>query len=721
MISGGVDSVNPAEAPVRDGSTVAQPGQDPMAYVQEKYWANKPVADIGGELMKKVSGYYEYLVTSGRLQLLQKGYDAYHKGYIRGAKLLKAGQQNEFTLMHANHSRNILQHILNQTTAQKPAFEPRAINTDFKSQAQTIVAGGVVDYYHREKKMERYTTSATELSLYQAEGEVFMDWDPTLGDKYGVNPETGKTITNGDIAFKAFGPIDVIRDWTLTDSVSHNWKIIREFKNKYTMAAKYPAWAERILGLSYTETDLLMKRFGPVITNNSDTDLIPVFKFFHLDTPAVPGGRVVEFMSKDIVTFEGKMPISQIPSYRIAGSDQAGTPFGYTILWDLLPVQEAIDALYSTVVTNQSNFGVQNILMPKGAGISVSKMVGGLNVITYDPKFGKPEALTLLNTPKEIFDLISKLETLMEVLSGVNSVVRGQPEASLKSGAALALVASQAIQFNSGLQKSYTQLLEDTATAVIIYLQKFANTKRVAVIAGKANRTYMKEFTQADISDVGRVTVDVGNPLSRTTAGKVQIAEDLMSKGLLDRPEQYFQVLSTGRLEPAYENEQAQIMLVRAENEKLGDEQSQLEQANDPNTGQPIMGPDGKPMVIPPVHALATDDHVMHIKEHQVVLASPEARANPVIVQNTLAHLQEHMDLLRTSDPLLLSLLGQPVVQAPPSPPDTPPPGKGDKGKTSEVTDASNPVTKEAGKVKQPSMPTNPQTGEKYNPQTGGL
>ena len=52
----------------------------------------------------------------------------------------------------------------------------------------------------------------------------------------------------------------------------------------------------------------------------------------------------------------------------------------------------------------------------------------------------------------------------METLSGVNSVARGNPEASLQSGTALAMVQSQALQFMSGLQQSYIQLIEDVGT-----------------------------------------------------------------------------------------------------------------------------------------------------------------------------------------------------------------------------------------------------------------
>lgn len=709
-----------AAAPVTEETVKAQ---QPLAI--QKYWANEGVDKIGSNLMTRVDDYYQHLSTSGRLRLYQRSYDAYYKGQIWGGRMKKAGEQGEFTLMPANHYRNILQHLVVNTTAQRPAYEPRAINTDYKSQAQVIVSAGVVEYYAREKKTERYNKRNCELSLVFAESTVHMDWDTTLGRDYGATA-TGTKVKEGDIAFNVFGPINVIIDFTRTDQ-SHDWKIIREFKNKYTQAAKYPAFAEHILAMAYSEKDEVMKKFGPTLLNNGTTDMVPVFKFYHNKTAACPNGRIVEFMSKEIVTFDGPLTFDNIDQLlaRMAPDEQDGTPWGYSIGFDLLPIQEAINALYSTVITNQSNFGVQNVMQPKGAGVTVSKMVGGLNLITYNPKFGKPEALNLLSTPKEIFDLIIKLENLMEVLSGVNSVTRGQPEASLKSGAALALVASQAIQFNSGLQQAYAQNLEDTATSIVKFLQKFANTKRIAIIAGKTNRSYMKEFTKDDISDIGRVMVNVGNPLSATTAGKLQIAQDLLTiPNAIKRPEQYLQVLNTGRLEPLFESEQAQLMLIRAENEALGDEKNkpQITQVPDPITQAPMT------KIISTVKALMTDDHVLHIKEHQCVLASPEARANPMIVANVTAHLQEHIDLLKGGDPLLMTVLGQPVLPPPPPPEEGGDGGEGaggDKKPTDKPTDPTAPKgavgTADGGEVEVASMPTNPLSGEQFNNQNGGL
>jgi len=237
--------------------------------------------------------------------------------------------------------------------------------------------------------------------------------------------------------------------------------------------------------------------------------------------------------------------------------------------------------------------------------------------------------------------------------------------------------------------------LEEVGTALIKILKDYAKTPRIAAIAGKSERSYLKEFTGQDISNINRVTVDMGNPLSRTTAGKVNMADSLLAAKLIDDPDQYIQVITTGKLEPMIEGKQAELMLIRAENEKL-------------SSGERVV-------------ATALDNHAQHILEHKCVLASPEARANPQIVQNTLTHCMEHIELWRTTDPSLLAMLGQ----TPPPPMQQPEPqpgmGGGQAPDNQAMFNAQPPVEQVAEDVNLPSQPINPLTNERFNVVSGGL
>jgi hypothetical protein len=653
-----------------------------MRTATAEYFAAKSSEEVAGDLMRAVEDFDRHLKTSGRMNLWRNSYFAYYKPLSVGGKLTRTGEQSEYTAMHANHYRNLLSHLKTMTTQQRPAFEPRATNTDYKSQAQTLLAQGLLDYYLREKKMERNIKTATEHGLVFGEGFVSAEWDATVGEDFGVDPNTGTAVKTGDIVFTNYLPFDVIRDFTRTTSEEHDWVILRSYRNRYTLAARYPELAERILAISDDpQRDEVFWRIDVQNRDMQGSDMIRLYTFYHKPTAALPEGRVVVLLDTDLVLIDSPIPYNELPVYRIAPGDQIGTIFGYTVGFDLLSIQQAIDSLYSTVLTNQSSFGVQNIAVPKGHDLSVTSLVGGLNLIEFDSKLGKPEPMNLTSTPPEIFNFMTQLERLAETLSGVNSVARGNPETSLKSGAALALVQSMAIQFSIDLQQSYAMLLEDLGTATVNLLRVFANVPRIAIIAGKSNRSLMKEFTGDDLNMINRVTVDMGNALARTTAGRVSLAEGLVQSGLMKTPEEYLSVLTTGKLDPLIDGQSHELLNIRAENEEL-------------SMGQYVQ-------------VMVTDEHQLHVREHKMLLASPEARKSPQLVQTVTQHLLEHIQVL--SDPVnatLLALLGQqPAPAAPQAPPSGPGPGVEGQGQELEAT---NPVTQEAGKVNMPNMPQNP-------------
>lgn len=618
--------------------------------MNDQYWAALPPQELTRKLTRKVTDYYEFCTRFQFLDRWKRSYLAYY-GYAESgtdsSKLNQAGANGENYVVKVNHFRSLIQNLLTLTTSQRPALQPKAQNTDSQSMNQTILARSVLDYYMTEKRLEKELKKATEFGLIAGEGFLTEEWNATVGEIYMVAPN-GAPIYDGDVEFRVFHPIDVIREcWSENNKTS--WYVIREFKNKYDLAAKYPEMAEDILSISKSP-DYFSRYTFLTFDSITDSDYIPVYRFFHEPSEALPNGRQIEFLDIDVFFNDGPLAYKNVPIYRLAPADLHGTPFGFTVAYDLMGLQKNYDSLASIITTNQMNYGVQNILIPRGSEINVVQLAQGLNAIEYDKATGAPQPLNLVQTPAEIFSQLDRLQHLMETLSGVNSVARGNPESSLHSGSALALVAAQAVQFNNGLQQSYNRLLEDSGTGLIEILQEYATTPRIASIAGKSNRARVQEFKGEHLKGINRVCVETINPISKTAAGRLQEAQDLLQNKMIENPAHYFEVITTGTIDSLYEHETSQILNIRSENEDLA-------------TGKSVM-------------AVFTDKHMEHIKEHATCMDSPEARANPQVVQAVTAHIQEHIRLLQTTDPQILTMLGQ--TPLPPSPPPgSPPQGAG--------------------------------------------
>lgn len=645
-------------------------------------------------LQKKAKYWFDSLTANSYLDKIRKNWDSYYGLFYKQSHEVNfGGEHGEIVNLAVNHFRNLAQHMLVMVTGQRPAFQPRSTNTDHKSQIQTYLAHGLLEYYMREKRLERYLKNAVESAIVLGSGFLKMEWNATSGriydfiepepkfsgDKNPLKDENGEYVLDendnyvdeegnpiellidekgelidengsklkpfpiyeGDVTFTNLSPFDVVMDATKESSEEHDWVICRTFKNKYDLAAKFPEFREQIEKLQPKHE---LYKYRKYITPVDETTDVPVYEFFHKKTESMPDGRYILYLADDVILMDTIMPYRRLPIYRIAPSDILGTPYGYSIMFDIYPIQEAVNSLYSTVLTNQNAFGVQNILNPRGNDVKVEQVGGALNFIQYNPQFGKPEALNLTNTPAEIFNFMGILERTMETISGINSVARGNPEANLRTGNALALVQSQALQFISGLQHAYVQLIEDVGTGLIQLLQDFATVPRIAEIAGKSNKTKIKYFNGSDLDTISRVIVDVGNSLSQTTAGRAEMAANLVQMQLIKTPEEYFAVLNTGRLDPMIQGANDELFLIKAENERLVDGTS-------------------------PVIAVDTDDHSLHIREHKSVLSDPDARLDPDLLNRTLAHIQEHIDALRTVNPDLLAIIGQQTLQPPAAPP----------------------------------------------------
>lgn len=619
----------------------------------EVYFAAREGEEKASALVEKTQSFYNRLESNRYLDKISNMYHYYYGNFNfdegESHEITFTGEQGELVKLPVNHFRNLARNIYNMVIANRPVLEARAANSDYKSLSQTYLANGVLDYYMREKGLEEIINEAVEMALVLGSSFIKMAWNSMKGEVYEVDDD-GEPLLNGEMEFDLLSPLDVVVDGTKERWGNPEWIITRSYVNRYNLIAQYPQYASKIIKLE-TKNSSGSTRLGGF--SNDSTDDVPVYEFFHAKTPAMPEGNYFTYLSSDIVLHDGPLPYREIPIFRLAPANIMGTPYGYTDMFDIFPIQEALNSIYSGIMTNQNSFLVQSLFVEKGSDLSIESIEGMTIMEGNKP----PTPVQLTQTPEEAFKFLDHLINSAETLVGVNSVTRGNPEASLRSGTALALVQSMSIQFQSGFQKAYVNFLENIGSSLIEILKDFVSAPKMIAIVGKNKAPLLKKFTGDMIKDVQRVKVEVGNPLSRTIAGRVQMAEQMAQMKLIKNPQQYFMVIETGQLDTMMEGDISDLLNIKRENELL------LE-------GQPVM-------------ADILDQHRMHIMEHRVVINDPDLRSNPELYAAVKAHVQEHINMLRTVDPDLLQLIGeQPLANpaAPQMPQQGPPPGPNEPG-----------------------------------------
>ena len=636
-----------------------------------QYWATKDDRELLEELITRIDTFDKHLDDTGILSELRDSY----KHFYGNTTIQKTGAQGELSKIKINHYASLIRSLTSLVTNNKPAWQPIASNSDVASQSSAILASGLLDFYMKDRRLDRVFRNAVLMCCFLREAWVSATWDTQQGEIIHPGDEQSLPLHEGDLNYALYQLNNVIRDINRNDG-QNDWLIVRDYKNKYELIAQFPEYEEQIMAAVIDDVDANKRNLHQKdLYNLDDSDLIEFFTFYHKQSATLPSGRMVTLIKSQLLT-NGPLPYPKMPLVRITAEDCVENCFGHSPAMDILPIQKAIDSLASILITNNNTFGVQNIWSKKGNGLSVTQIAGGLNLLESEVV---PEPLQMTASAPETYKFFDMLVQQGQLISGVNDAVRGQSDPGT-SGAALALLSQQAIQFANGLQQGYISLIEDVGTLSIQILQRYANTKRVAVLTGKHNQPLIKEWSAQDLSGVSRITIESGNALSKTASGKLTIADSLMQNGFIKSGQQYIQVLSTGTLEPLLESEQSQMLRIRRENEMMQD------------GGQ--------------VRAIMTDDHSLDIREHLSVLDNPEVRMNEQLVSNILMHVQEHIDLAKNIDPVLAAMLGRQSFMMPQAPP------QGPGNAPAEVTDATNPVTQEAQQVNQPNMPNDPRTGE---------
>lgn len=698
----------------------------------EQYWAREHPDDLAATVIDKFEEYYEAIRANGMAEVWARAYAAYYGLSMEGAGHMSSqvsfyGVAGERVFAKSNQVRSIVRYIVNTITGNRPHMEPRAANYDYDTMAQIAAARSWLDHVNRNIHGEERLGSAFERSLLYGRGYVVNLWDHQAGeDVEAMQDEEGeyqydvfgsaRTVRTGEPSVQAYSPWDVAHDTTMPAS-RQQWYILREPVNRYDAAVRYPEVAEDILNLEPDEESPDMQGWGlsPGLDRGGASDLIYLYHFVHDRSPSLPDGRYMKCFSADLWVTDGSLFLPSLEHVVVPLSPEEflETPYGYTSVWDLLALQELYDSALSIMITNMEAFGVQNIVLPEGAEVGVEELRDGLNLIRYPQGFDKPEVLDLMQIPEVIFKLREIFKTDMETTSGVNSVARGSPEGGLKSssGAALALVQAQAIQFNNGAEATYFRAIERFGTAQIKLAKAFAKYPRVIEIVGEDERGRLEEFMGNRIRDIDRIVVDAGNPLMRNIYGRRELADKFMDKGLIKHPSQYWQVFNTGRLEPVHKYDSGQGLRIKQENEKL---RKSPPLRMDPQTGQPAIDPQtGQPAGVDGVPVLLTDDHPFHIREHAADM-DDTALENPEAVEARTVHIMEHMRVWRNADPDLLAALGIPPLQnAAAQGPAEPPQGEGGPRPPEDKGGQAPPAS--SG---QPPPPPQPPPAESAGPET---
>ena len=639
-----------------DEIKVTVPGQKDM-----DYWAaGTDPEELAAQCRIRLNDFIEVMQTSRFWDNCRRNWRYYHglysgKGAGRGATAIESlGRDGQMKQLNLNHFRELIGHVLTLVTQDRPSFQTEATKDDHDSLKNAELGDAIVEQYLSDGDLETRFRRAVEHALVMQMGFIFCPWDWHKGKVIARESKGVAPLREGDFNFSNPSVYDVCWDYNIPEWENNQWTMVRTFENKYDIAARMEddEKREEILALKSidpeTDKDSGQPGTGELLFFNWEsehTDMIPVWHFFHVDSDACPGGRYFRFTSNNIpLSAIEELPYERIPLFRIVPDEMLLTSLGYSRANDLQAPQEALNSEMSTILTNHSAAGIQAIWVPTGCELD-EHMIGNGVLIVEGGQIA-PAGINFAKTPHEFFKMKKELDDSMEMISGVNSVARGQLEASLRTGEALKVLDSKAIQSTNVLLSNYYEAIEDVGTFLLKHLPLFmeGQGERVVRMIGENNVAYANTFQKSDLHNLAGVKVDAGNALAKTVSGRLAIADRLLERGFVRTPQEYITVLNTGRIEPMIRSDQSELDLIKDENNRL-------------SKGAPA-------------YADATDYHVLHIREHKAVINKVEVRENQQIARAVYAHLMEHISLLDQPAVARIQLALGYEVPYPPLPPE---------------------------------------------------
>jgi hypothetical protein len=611
--------------------------------LDQNYYASDTTEKASRKIMEIVRFQQQKMFSSvGIANVWNRNTEVYYRNSLIDI-LNFTGEQGELIGMSVPQARSLVRQMISIITKQKLQFAAKMRSRDYTAFGNGQIAESLANQLVKDQSLNEKIDRLAELTYLHGQCFWHVTWDSDSGRRVDNGMEA--PAMSGDVNIQVASAKYVYYDWNEEDWNNLHCVTVAKRMNRWDLIAQHPEMEDELRKIP--NFNRILNGFTTTIASFDDTltrtdDLILVYYYYHKPTPAVPQGRMVILCSEKCVLYDGANVYECLPVIACIPEKLDDFLLGYPQFSNLAPLQEMLDINFSTMATNQSAFGVQSVLNPRGSNIDITEIYG-MRWIDYTPQGndggGKPEALQLTRSAPEIMDGIKIYIDNLGTLANINSALRGTPPPGVTAGNAIATLTANSIEFFSSFSKAIFASIEQAITLAVKFYKMLGAEEQLTVVSD-GNISYLKEFKASDLREFDRVSLEITNPLMNTIAGRRDQAEILLNKGLIKDIGDYFMVLEGEPPKRLWNAELNESALIQKENDDL-------------TKGIPC-----------PV--LYTDNHALHIEKHKDILRNPEIRRNGNI-QEILNHMEQHEQFISQQQQ---AMMPQQPGQPPPPPSD---------------------------------------------------
>lgn len=351
----------------------------------------------------------------------------------------------------------------------------------------------------------------------------------------------------------------------------------------------------------------------------------------------------------------------------------SGKYYSTSSIEDLIPLQKEYNRKFSQIVENANRMAKLQLMAERGAVDARKMTTEPGQLIEYNPGYNKPEAAPAPPLPAYVPQIMDRIITDWNDISGQHEVTHGQVPPGVTAATAISFLQERDETKLSPTFASLERAIEKTARQALVLVHDYWVVEDVVKVTGPEGYFDSMTFKGSDLANNLDIRIEAGSSLPTSKAARQAFILDMMKLGFI-KPEDGLEVLDMGGLAKIYERIQVDRRQAQRENLRMSkatsefldkyDEQNQaLMQQNqfhfgadpvmvpDPMTGQemPAMDETGQPQMQPKqppliVSVNSYDNHQAHILYHNNYRKS---QAFEMLEEETRqlfeAHVNEHL------------------------------------------------------------------------------
>lgn len=557
------------------------------------------------------------------------------------------GREGELIKMKIPKARTLTNQYVTLVTKQRLNYEAITDITDAQPQVTAKLAKNICKSLHEINNLDEKVARAAELTVVVGMSFICTLWRTDRGYEYTAT-ETN-VIKSGEVTFEVKDISSVMWDWTISDWEEVPYVVVRCKRNRWDLVAETQdeELKKQLIDLPCCEEEKELWSSLTYTTGTMNRDMVYIYYFIHKACPSLINGRVTIFANEHcILSDQMSNPYGGIPVEPIIFERIKDTTLGYPMYSSMMPAQEMLDHCFSVTASNQSAFGVQSMLNPRGNKLSVDQM-SGMKIWHYNPQDaeggGKPEPVQFPSTPPEVMNFESVLDRKLGDISMMNDTLRGSPPSQVTSGAMAATLSANALEFLNAAQKAVIIAIERTMNHALVATKNYATVDQIVDIVGENNFAYVKQFKADSLKGLRKIKIRTQSPLMNSIAGRIQLGESLMDRGLIKDPMLLIQLQEGAAPETLFKSTWTENIAVQAELDAL--------------------------MEGRPVFPLETDNHPLYIAAYKEIMDNPIIRERTELPQVIIPLMKERLQMELSMDPMLKAILrGQPLPAEQPAP-----------------------------------------------------